>query len=65
MMQVFDREVNEALVISENLSVTVLEIQSDFVRLGIAERGCDPEYREETIYLESARSENELEYAVG
>ena len=32
MMQVFDREVNEALVISENISVTVLEIQSDFVR---------------------------------
>lgn len=65
MMQVFGRRVNEALVISENINVTVLEIQSDFVRLGIAKHGSDPEYREETIYVEPACDGIELEYAVG
>lgn len=49
-MQVIARSANEGLVIGNDIVVTVLEIQSRFVRLGIETPNQAPFYREETLY---------------
>jgi carbon storage regulator CsrA len=51
-MQTFLRGVNESLVIGHDVVVTVLEIQSTWVRLGIRDPKADPAYWEETVYLD-------------
>jgi carbon storage regulator CsrA len=50
-MHLFQRGVNESLVIGRDLVVTVLEIQPTCVRLGITDPNSFPEYWEETLYL--------------
>lgn len=58
-MRVYTRELEQALVIGDDVRVTVLEIGDDFVRLGISTRADGPSYREEIVHFEPA----ELEYA--
>lgn len=45
-MRVFPRGENESLIIGDHVTVTVLEISDNRVRLGITQVGEDPEYRE-------------------
>ena len=52
-MRAFTRQVNQGLVIGENLHVTVLEIQEDFVRLAIECPDQDPSYWEEVLFVET------------
>jgi predicted RNA-binding protein with RPS1 domain len=47
-MHVFTREVNEAVVIGDNIQVTVLEVGDDFVRLSVSTDG-DEENAEEFV----------------
>lgn len=56
-MQVFQRGVDESLVIGQDVVVTVLEIQPSCVRLGITDPNNIPEYWEETLYLEDVEEE--------
>ncbi|HUQ71895.1 MAG TPA: carbon storage regulator [Planctomycetaceae bacterium] len=58
MMQVFQRGVQESLVIGHDVVVTVLEIMPSWVRLGINDPSNDPEYWEETLFLEDAEGED-------
>ncbi len=51
-MQVISRCEHEAIVIDNQVIVTVLEINDDFVRVGIEAPGEVPGYREELLYLE-------------
>jgi sRNA-binding carbon storage regulator CsrA len=62
MMQVFQCGVHESLVIGNEVpghevEVTVLEIMPSWVRLGISDPNSDPEYWEETLFLEDAEEE--------
>jgi carbon storage regulator CsrA len=50
-MQVIARCANEGLVIDNDIVVTVLEIQSTFVRLGIETPKQAPFYREEILHI--------------
>ncbi len=50
-MQVIARSANEGLVIGDDIVVTVLEIQSTFVRLGIETPKQAPYYREEILHI--------------
>jgi carbon storage regulator CsrA len=50
-MQVISRSVNEGLVIGDNVRVTVLEIQSNYIRLAIETPRQAPYYREEKLYF--------------
>ena len=49
-MQVIARSANEGLVIGDDIVVTVLEIHSKFVRLGIETPNRAPFYREEVLH---------------
>lgn len=51
-MRVFQRGVDESLMIGRDVVVTVLDVHSSYVRLGITDPHSDPSYREETLYLE-------------
>lgn len=51
-MQVFQRGVNESLVIGQGMVVTVLEIQPHCVRIAVRNPEADPSYYEETLFLE-------------
>jgi carbon storage regulator CsrA len=50
-MRIFQRGINESLVIGRDVVVTVLEIQPTWVRLSIENPHALPSYREETLYL--------------
>jgi carbon storage regulator CsrA len=58
-MQVFQRGVNESLMIGTNVVITVLEITPHCVRIAVEDPDGTPPYREETVYLEN----NDLPYA--
>lgn len=60
-MRVISRHVNEGLVIGDDIFVTVLEIQDDFVRLGISDSAQSSAYEEHVIYLEESELEEELQ----
>jgi len=60
-MRVFLRGIQESLVIDNEWEVTVLEIQHDHVRLGIASPHEIPPYREETIFLQDPDIDSDLE----
>jgi carbon storage regulator len=61
-MHFIARRTNEGLVIGDDIEVTVLEIQSDHVRLGISSPNEIPAYWEQTVYCEqSAESPSELQ----
>ncbi len=51
-MQIISRSENEGLVIGQDVVVTVLEIQTHFVRLGIATPKAAPYYREEILFYD-------------
>jgi len=60
-MRVFQRGVNESLIIDNTLEITVLEIQSNHVRLAISSPYETPSYREETIYIDGPDVDSDLE----
>lgn len=60
-MQVFQRGVDESLVIGHDVVVTVLEILPSCVRLGITDPNNIPEYWEETLYFEEATEDSSLD----
>ncbi|VAX40477.1 hypothetical protein MNBD_PLANCTO02-194 [hydrothermal vent metagenome] len=49
-MVVMSRRKNEAVVIGDNIKVTVIDIQDNMVRLGISTPDQTPSYWEETIF---------------
>jgi len=61
MMQVVSRQVNEGIVIGDDIYVTVLNIQDNYVRLGISSPNDSPSYWEQTLYCEAAESRHELQ----
>jgi carbon storage regulator CsrA len=64
MMQVFQRGVDESLVIGHDMVVTVLEIMPNCVRLGITDPNNDPEYWEETLFLDTENEDSSLDLAM-
>jgi carbon storage regulator CsrA len=58
MMQVFQRGVDESLVIGHEVKVTVLEIMPSCVRLGITDPNNVPEYWEETLFVDDTENED-------
>lgn len=52
-MRVYTRGVDEGLIIGNNVQVSVLEVQTDCVRLAIIDPDASPSYREEVVYLPS------------
>ena len=60
-MRVFQRGVNEGLIIDHEMEVRVLEIQADRVRLAILTPHEFPSYREETVYLDGSGIDSDLE----
>ncbi len=59
-MRVFQRGINEGLIIDDHLEIKVLEIQADHVRLAITSPHEFPSYREETIYLDDSDADSDL-----
>lgn len=51
-MQVISRSENQAVIIDNRIIVTVLEVDSDFVRLSIESPNEEPSYREELIAVQ-------------
>ena len=68
-MQIIDRKVNESIVIGDQGEdvITILEINSEYVRIGIESPCSVPAYRIETLFVESPADEemvpDELELA--
>jgi carbon storage regulator CsrA len=60
-MKVFSRRENEGLVIGDDISVTVLRIWKDHVRLAISCPRMTPSYWEETLFLKIELEPSELE----
>lgn len=56
-MHVLTRTVNESVAIGDDVEVTVLEIASHFVRVGISSPQSDPPYREQVIHVEPRKPE--------
>lgn len=52
VMQVFQRGVNESLVIGPDVVITVLDIQSHCVRIAVQNPAASPSYYEETLFLD-------------
>lgn len=59
-MQVILRAENESIQIGNNLTVTVVEINNEFVRLGITSTDGGLNYWEETLYLQTQEAELQL-----
>lgn len=57
-MHVISRRVDEALVLNNNIQVTIVEVNDDYVRLGISEPRRP--YREEVVHVKAASKECEL-----
>ncbi len=56
-MQVISCAENESIEIGEHLTVQVVEIHDDHVRIGITSTDESPSYREEILYLETNEAE--------
>ncbi len=56
-MQVLSRRENESVEIGDDVTVTVLEIGYEHVRLGISCPSHDPEYWEQTLFTEESPAE--------
>ena len=56
-MHIISRRENEGIVIDNDIIVTVLELDADFVRLAIESPHEEPSYREEVIQLEPSYAE--------
>lgn len=61
VMQIFQRGVNESLVIGRDVVVTVLEIQPHCVRIAVQDPEGSPSYYEETLFLEGGDDDCEPE----
>jgi hypothetical protein len=61
VMHIISRRVEESLMIGDDISVTVLEICEDHVRLGITRLSDVPDYWEQTLYLASNEAVQELQ----
>ena len=59
-MQVISRAENESIQIGDNLTVTVVEINNQYVRLGITSTDGELNYWEETLYLQTQEAELQL-----
>lgn len=53
-MRIYQRGVDESLMIGEDVVVTVVEVLPDGVRLGISDPHSIPSYWEETVFLEES-----------
>jgi carbon storage regulator CsrA len=62
-MKIISRRENEGLVIGQDISVTVLQIRNDHVRLAVSCPRLTPSYWEETLFV-SAEESSELELSV-
>ncbi len=60
-MQVFQRGVNESLVIDQDVIITVLDIQPHCVRIGVRNPDACPAYYEKTLYFDNGE-ESEPSY---
>jgi len=60
-MQIISRQVNEGIQIGEDVSVTVLNICDDHVRLGLSSPNEQPAYWEQTLYWEPAEATREYQ----
>lgn len=58
-MQVFQRGVNESLMIGANVVVTVLEITPHCVRIAVENPDSTPSYREEVLYLDQCDAKSQ------
>jgi carbon storage regulator CsrA len=60
-MKVISRRENEGLVIGNDISVTVLQIRNEYVRLAISCPRLTPSYWEETLFLSLEEQPSELQ----
>jgi carbon storage regulator CsrA len=60
-MKIISRRENEGLVIGDDISVTVLQIKHDHVRLAVSCPRLTPSYWEETLFVETAEKPGALE----
>ncbi len=60
-MKIISRRENEGLVIGDDISVTVLQIRNDHVRLAVSCPRLTPSYWEETLFVEPAEEPGALE----
>jgi carbon storage regulator CsrA len=60
-MKVISRRENEGLVIGNDISVTVLQIRNEYVRLAISCPRLTPSYWEETLFLNVEEQPSELQ----
>lgn len=63
-MLALSRKKNEALVINNNIEITILEIKGDQVKLGISAPKSVPIYRKE-VYLQIQESNKEAAEGAG
>ena len=62
-MQVFSCQTRDEVRIGDSISVMILDVAGDHVRLGVRSPGEFPEYREEVVYLTSPPSNRSDEFA--
>jgi carbon storage regulator CsrA len=60
-MKIISRRENEGLVIGDDISITVLLIRNDHVRLAVSCPRLTPSYWEETLFLETAEESGALQ----
>ncbi len=58
-MQVYQRGLNQSLIIGHDVVVTVLDIQPHCVRISIQDPEAIPPYWEETLYLDDGDTETD------
>lgn len=63
-MLALSRKKNEALIINNNIEITILEIKGDQVKLGISAPKSVPVYRKE-VYLQIQESNKEAAEGAG
>lgn len=57
-MHVISRRVDQTVILNKNIRVTIVEVNDDYVRLGISEPRRP--YREEVVHVKAASKEREL-----
>jgi sRNA-binding carbon storage regulator CsrA len=60
LMQVISRAENESIQLGKNLTLTVVEITNEYVRLGITSTDGELNYWEEVLYLQTQAAELQL-----
>ncbi len=61
MFQIIDRACHEAVVIGDEIVVTVLSIEEDRVHLGVSCPSATPPYWEQTLYTRQPEQATELQ----